>query len=153
MVNALRSLGEVPAPAELERRVRAARTLAQLTGVEPPDELWARVQPAAAEIGRAGRVLPFIRPPARRLSRAAAVAAAAVLALGLGVAYFAVRPEPAPLLAAKTPARLTPAERAAARELYLSRVVAIPVPAEQLSPAALALAGALGAPIDGGRAM
>ena len=125
---ALRGLGELKAPKELDDRVALALTQTE----EAPDELWNRV---SAELNTAphpvGRLIAF-----PRMAAAAAVIVVLGVGLWLGQSVDSVGP--------KTPWDTT------LRDEYRSRALVLQVSPAELSSAARGLAGALGAPIFGG---
>ena len=125
---ALRGLGELKAPQELDDRVALALTQTK----EAPDELWNRV---SVELNTAprpvGRLIAF-----PRMAAAAAVIVVLGVGLWLGQAVDSVGP--------KTPWDTT------LRDEYRSRALVLQVSPAELSSAARGLAGALGAPIFGG---
>ncbi len=157
--DALRGLGDVAAPSELDHRVAMS-----LMGQEKaPDELWSRVQPQLCEIAKTsfgssaatpspmhgGRLLSF---PAWLVSgKPARLAVAAAVLLFMGVGFFAMRPGIAPLESSQDlVARATAirAEQAVLRDLYRSRVFAQKVSPSAMSPTARGLAGSLGAIVE-----
>ena len=125
---ALRGLGELKVPKELDDRVALALTQTK----EAPDELWNRV---SVELNAAphpvGRLIAF-----PRMAAAAAVIAVLGVGLWLGQSVDSVGP--------KTPWDTT------LRDEYRSRALVLQVSPAELSSAARGLAGALGAPIFGG---
>lgn len=134
LIEALRSLGDVRAPAALDDRVRLAR----LGEVEAPDLLWQRVSREVfdsqlrAQATPTGRMLFF----SRRLASAAAVLL--VFAGSFWLASFFGQPNAAAIETA----------RLQTRDWYASQVHAIKVPPAKLSPSARALAGMMGAPLS-----
>ena len=126
---ALRGLGEVKAPQELDDRVALALTQMETA----PAELWNRV---SAELQQApqsvGRLTAFPR---------LAAAAAVIAALGVGI-WFG---QPADSFGPTTPWDTT------LRDEYGSRVLVLQVSPAELSSTARGLAGALGAPISRGQ--
>ena len=125
----LRALGDVQAPDELWHRV----SLSLMEEVEAPDELWERVLP---EVEAASRpTTPIFAFP--RLA-----AAAAVLFL-VTISFVASGFQPT---AMNSSASMSSHD--ALRDYYASRVTAVSVTPDQLSPSARGLAASMGASIE-----
>ena len=128
---ALRGLGELKAPQELDDRVALALTQTEIA----PAELWNRVS----------RELKQAPQPVRRLLAFPRLAAAAAVMVLFGVGIWFSQPMEAPSSIAPWDTTL--------RDEYRSRALVLQVSPAELSSTALGLAGALGAPISRGQSL